>query len=205
MAIHIGVNDTDDPAFIESLTSLVLSHANTRLPEQLWIIRIDNWFDHKWLRFSGYGSVASQREVGGMTLNRFGLDRWDSGKAEFHRDKLTFPPFNPSRVIEQCSYVRQGHDYLEAALPVLPHPTQHRRSGSNLNRHIQNVTGNGCYVWYSGNTVANGRGSVMVYNVTADSGECWFAAFVREECSWKLTSTKGVDRGYVEALIGTAG
>ena len=28
----------------------------------------------------------------------------------------------------------------------------------------------------------------MVYNVTADSGECWFAALVREECSWSLTS-----------------
>lgn len=112
MAIHIGVNDKDDPAFIDSLNALVLSYANSRLPEQVWIILIDNWFDHKWLRFSGNGAAAWQREVGGMTLNRFGLDRWDTVKAEFHRNKLTFPPFNPSRVIAQCSYVRQADDYL---------------------------------------------------------------------------------------------
>ena len=204
MAIHLEVNDTDDPGFIESLNALVLSYTKSHLPEQVWIILIDNWFDHKWLRFSGNGAIAWRREVGGVTLNRFGLDKWDTVKAEFRRDKLTFPPFSPSRVLGQCSYVRQAQDYVEAALPVLPHRTQRRRSESNLNRRIQNLTGDGCFVWYSGNTVANGRGSVMVYNVTADSGDCWFAAFTREQCSWTVTSTEGVDRGYVEALTGAA-
>jgi hypothetical protein len=204
VAIHIEVNDTDDPGFIASLNALVLSYTKSHLPEQVWIILIDNWFDHKWLRFSGNGAIAWQREIGGITLNRFGLDQWDAVKAEFHRDKLTFPPFSPSRVIGQRSYVRQAQDYVEAALPTLLHRTQRSRSESNLNRRIQNLTGDGCFVWYSGNTVANGRGSVMVYNVIADSGDCWFAAFTREQCSWTVTSTVGVDRGYVEALTGAA-
>jgi hypothetical protein len=43
----------------------------------------------------------------------------------------------------------------------------------------------------------------MVYNITGESVECWFAAFNREQSSWRLTATKGVSRSYVEALLGT--
>ena len=43
----------DDPGFVRLvsliLDSLVLKYA----PEILAIIEVDNWFDHKWLNFSG--------------------------------------------------------------------------------------------------------------------------------------------------------
>ena len=52
-------------------------------------------------------------------------------------------------------------------------------------------------MWYGANTVANGRGSVMVYAVTADQVECWFAAFNRDE-EWKLKATEGVTRSTLE-------
>jgi hypothetical protein len=191
MGIHLAVTERDDPAFIEALTPLLLGYTLVHTPEQVWIIHIDNWFDHKWLRFSGCGAVAS----------RIPLDQWDRVKVDFHRDELTFPPFNPNRVTSQCSYVRRGDEYVEVALPLLPHSTERKRSESNLNRRIKSLTGPGCFVWYSGNTVANGRGSVMLYDVRSEKSECWFATFRREECSWAVAVTKGVDRRYIDSLV----
>ena len=195
MGIHIAVTETDDPAFIEKLTALILVYTASHIPEQVWIIHIDNWFDHKWLRFSGTVAVPM-----GVPLQRYG-----SVKFGVWRDKLTFPPFNPNRVISQSSYVRRDNDYVEVALPQLPHDTQRQRSESNLDRRIANLNGLGCFVWYSGNTVANGRGSIMLYDVKSNEAECWFAAFKRDECSWKISATKGADRGYVESLSGVGG
>jgi len=42
----------------------------------------------------------------------------------------------------------------------------------------------------------------MLYDVKADTAECWFAAFTRDECSWTVTATKGADRRYIESLVG---
>lgn len=181
----------DDPGFLDLLTLLVVSFTTSHAPEQVWLIQIDNWFDHKWLRFSG--NVAFPM---GVPLQRYG-----SVKLPFWRDKLTFPPFNPNRVISQTSYVRRGNDYVEAALPQLPHKTKRQNSGANLNRRIESVIGTGCFIWYSGNTVTNGKGSVMLYDVQPDNTDCWFVALSREARSWTVSATKGADRHYIESLI----
>ena len=57
MTINVPVGETDDPYFIVLLNSLVNGLVNSETPDGIWIIHIDNWFDHKWLRFSGIGSV----------------------------------------------------------------------------------------------------------------------------------------------------
>ncbi len=57
MTMQIGVGETDDPYFIELLNRLIRALVIRVAPQQLWIIQIDNWFDHKWLRFSGIGTV----------------------------------------------------------------------------------------------------------------------------------------------------
>jgi hypothetical protein len=190
--VNIAIDNSDDFGFIETLNAVVSGVVATHVPQHVWIVRIDNWFDHKWLKFSGHGAVASNIPI----------DRWDTVKATFYRDKITLPPFNPNRVISQCSYLRSGNGYSEVPLPYLPHSTERQHSNENLHRQVQNLTDSAAFIWFSGNTVANGRGSVMVYNVTGDSVECWFAAFKREQCSWKLAGTKGVSRTYVESLVG---
>ena len=95
---------------------------SNRAPEELWIIQIDNWFDHKWLRFSGMGGVASPFRVGGL------VTPYDSVKVEFYQDKVTFPPFTPNRVLGQWSYTRIGDDYREAPFPALPHSSKRQHS-----------------------------------------------------------------------------
>ena len=182
----VEVGETDDPGFVEVLNSLLEGLTSLHKPEALWIIQIDNWFDHKWLKFSGTGGMA--------------IGKYDSVKVEFYQDKLTFPPFTPKRVMGQWSYMRTGDDYREAPLPAVPHSSRRQSSPMNLQRRIQDLTCSACFAWYSGNTVANGRGSVMVYNVGADEVECWFAAFKRQE-EWKLQATKGMSPDRVEQLL----
>jgi len=50
MAISIPSGLTDDNDFVDLLNALLNALLVLQTPEQLWVIQIDNWFDHKWLR-----------------------------------------------------------------------------------------------------------------------------------------------------------
>ena len=195
MSIQIAAGETDDPQFVTLLNSLVRGLIKEAKPQEVWIIQIDNWFDHKWLRFSGIGTVDF-RFPGFM-------NRYDAALDEFYQDKVTFPPFTPNRVLGQWSFVRVDDRYSEAPLHVLPHPSQKQRSEKKLNRRVESFSRSVCFVWYSANTLANGRASVMVYSVAGDQVEAWFAAFNREQ-DWKLQATKDVSREDVQRLLETA-
>jgi hypothetical protein len=194
MKTLVAAGPTDDASFVEVLNSLLQGLISQHKPEALWIIQIDNWFDHKWLKFSGMGGVASPFLLGGL------VTPFDSVKVEFYQGKLTFPPFTPNRVLGQWSYSRIGDDYREVPFPAMPHSSKRQRSPMNLQRRIQGLSRSACFVWYSANTIANGRGSVMVYDLRADGLECWFAAFNRLQ-GWKVQQTKGVSRDDVEQLV----
>ena len=182
----------DDPPFIALLNSLVRGLLSRTTPHELWIVQIDNWFDHKWLRFSGIGSVHFKFPAY--------MNRIDAALEEFYQDKVTFPPFTPNRIVSQSSFLRVEAHYVEAPLTAVPHRSEKHPSEANLHRRAQDASRSACFVWYSGNTLANGRGSIMVYNLLADQVECWFAAFNRQD-GWKLSAAKGVSRQDVEALM----
>jgi hypothetical protein len=186
MAAELISGITDDNDFIELLNSMVRGLLVQQAPDQLWIVQVDNWFDHKWLRFSGHGAAASDIPVTG----------YETVKREFYQDKLTFPPFAPDRVLGQWSYVRRDDDYREAPLPKLPHATERRPTNLNLQRRIKKIDGSACFLWYSSNTLANGRGSVMVYTVKGETSDCWYAAFDSQD-GWALGATKGINRAVV--------
>lgn len=189
---QVVVGETDDPYFIQLANSLVAGLVAHFKPETLWIIQIDNWFDHKWLKFSGYGLVASN----------IPMDRYDTVKAESYQEKVTFPPFTPNRVRGQWSYGRIGNDYREFASPKLPHGIKRRPSDRNLRRRVQDFSRSACFIWYSSNTVATGKGSVMVYKALRGVVDCWFASFNRGT-EWRLAATKGVSRDTVQTLLRT--
>ena len=195
MSTHLQAGPTDDQQFIVLLNSLVSGVVRQQVPDELWIIKIDNWFDHKWLRFSGIGAVDFQ-------FPAF-MNRYDGALEEFYQDKLTFPPFTPNRVLGQWSFVRVGEGYVEAALPSLPHPSTKRSSGANLQRRVSDFSRSACFIWYSANTLLNGRGSVMVYGAHAGQVQCWYAGFNQQQ-GWKLHATKGVSQTHVEQLLTSA-
>jgi hypothetical protein len=85
-------------------------------------------------------------------------------------------------------------------LPRLPHSWIRRPSEANLHRRIESFSRSVVYVWYNSNTVANDRGSVMVYMVSNEQIDTWFVAFKRNG-TWKLQSTKGVRREEILKLL----
>src|SRR5580698_7400748 len=114
MAISISSGLTDDNEFVELLNTLLNALLVQQTPEQLWVIQIDNWFDHKWLRYSGSGSVASKFPANWTSSF---MDRFTSVKEQFWRNKLTFPPFVPDRVVSQWSFLHSEGGYIEIPLP----------------------------------------------------------------------------------------
>jgi len=65
---------------------------------------------------------------------------------------------------------------------------------------VEDLAESASFVWFSGNTLKNGRGTLMVYNVGPDEPVCWFAAFVRKP-HWMLEKTKGIDLERVSELL----
>jgi hypothetical protein len=199
MPVPVQSGLTDDNDFVELVRTIIGGILLGLNPEQLWIIQVNNWFDHKWLRYSGNGIIANWRYAG-VPSSDFMSNRFDTVKTDFFRDKTTFPPFSPDRVLGQWSYVRSGDGYSEVPLPDLPHGTERAPSSSNLNRRIEASNGKSCFVWYSGNSLKNGRGSLMVYTVQDVHVDCWFAAFERSQ-GWTLAQTKGISRGEVLLMM----
>jgi hypothetical protein len=192
MNIQITAGQSDDPTFIELLNSLLLGLVNHREPDELYLVQIDHWFDHKWLKFSGIGVVPFQ-------FPEY-MKRDDGALGEFYQDKVTFPPFTPNRVVSQHRFVREGEGYTEGQLRVPPHRKDRHPSELNLHRRVGAAANSACFVWYSSNTLKNDRASVMVYTAMNGEVQSWFAAFKRTNV-WKLQLTKGTSREDVLALM----
>src|SRR5258708_16563988 len=186
-AIH-----ADDLIFIELLSSVIQGVVSLSRPEELFVLQVDNWFDHKWLRFSGIGIVDYQCQAY--------MNRYDAAKGEFYQNKVTFPPFAPNRIVSQRRFVRGGDGYVEAPLRAPLHKAERQRSELNLQRRIGDAVSSACFVWYSSNTLANDRASIMVYTALGGEVWTWFAGFIREN-GWKLQETKRVSRDDILALI----
>jgi hypothetical protein len=96
--IRIADGLTDDSDFLGLLGSLVGGLVARLNPEEVWIVHIDNWFDHKWLEFSGTGTVPSKLPRMFKTLG-IPPDMLASDKVAFYKKKVTFPPFTPNRIL----------------------------------------------------------------------------------------------------------
>ena len=58
MIVNIPPKSSDDPAFLTALNGLLANLVDAYRPGEVHFIRIDRWFDHKWLRYSGKGRVG---------------------------------------------------------------------------------------------------------------------------------------------------
>jgi len=112
-------------------------------PLDCYIFEIDNWFDSKWLKFSG------------KILGAVGI--WISD--------TTIPPFNPNRITRWAQFSKTGRNgeefYKKKSSPDQIHIYQ--PSGENLNRKISQFTRDGMFIWYSGNAEDNAFGSILIY------------------------------------------
>ena len=188
MSIAITPAPTDDPIFVEIVRRTIERLDQDTDPDEVFVTEIKNWFDHKWPKFSGIGSVyfdnlSSQPQV---------------AAAAMFREKITFPPFTPNRVLLQQ---RSAYDTTKPRRAI--HHTLHRESSSwNLQRRVTQFANSALFVWFSSGTKSNDRGSLMVYQVSGENVSTWYASF-RKYKEWKLDRTKGVSLETIESLTQT--
>jgi hypothetical protein len=184
--LSINHGSSDDSEFIrlvERIATCTLAQGHF---DEMYVVAIKNWFDHKWLKFSGIGRVPFDSSFDSHP--QVALD-------EFWREKITFPPFNPNRVVSQQCHVLGG-----AGSPALIHSPERKHSSWNLQKRITQRLNSAMLVWYSTETATSGRGSVMVYEVQGETVATWYASF-RKDAEWVLNEAKGNTRATVERLM----
>ena len=168
--LELTADRTDDPCFVSFVTQLISGAIVTHQAPEVYIFKIDHWFDHKWLGFSGkfLGAVGSWRK------------------------RLTIPPFVANRIVDQRHYgFDEGGDNYQL-LAGQGRRIHHRgRAGDNLYRSVKQIAPTSALFWYSGDTAATGRGSLMGYIPIEDDHWPWFLAFVRDD-DWRISHRKDI-------------
>jgi hypothetical protein len=181
MSGSIRSDSTDDPEFIELVDRIVVRAFKQGDYDEMFIIAIKNWFDHKWLKFSGIGRVPfdSIRD----SHPQVALD-------EFWQEKITFPPFTPNRVLRQ-----QWHPAKELKRAAPVHGEERRQHSSwNLQKRVTQYANSALFVWFSTGTKRNDRGSLMLYQVRSGVASAWYASFRASSVIW-VWFFIGSDRG----------
>jgi hypothetical protein len=194
MTMEILVKQNDDPEFVESVKHVIAGCINDGFPNKILVIKIDNWFDHKWLGFSGRGRV-------GFGFYGDYLVDMDTALDEFRQDQITLPPFSPRRVIEEYYFQRDDSGAYSARNP---RPYLHERklapSAQNLHKRIVDRIDSAILVWFSSNTKQNLRGSIMIYEVKGTDVHPWYAELAKKNV-WRVLQTKGITPDQVQSLI----
>jgi len=156
MIVEIRTKNGDSDKFLAAVSSLIATMVAEKKPRDLYVTRINKWFDQKWLGYSGSGRVEFE---GGSTLIDTALDAiW--------QDKLTFPPFNPKQIGQQLYWRRRDDGtYGGVEDPKWIHKRKLQSSANNLNYRVAEFSDSGLFVWFTSNTEINSHGSVMIYQV----------------------------------------
>jgi len=176
-------SEDDAPAFLERVRHIVSGAVRTHRTDEVYIVRIDNWFDRKWLGFSGIGKF----EFPG------GWWRFETALYEVRKDKLTLPPFTLNRVRSRRRFIWNAYAgrFVRAHLRHRLHFG--RPSCKNLNEPISRIGPAVTFVWYSGNTAKNDRGSLMIYVHRNDLCVAWHASMTQGS-QWRPTAVTGLSR-----------
>lgn len=171
----------DDPGAVAWADALLRREVARYEPRDLHLVTIDGWFSRRWLSFShkGLGAVGVH-----------------------HRRHLRVPPFTPSRVVTQRSFVRErgGAYYLVPRSPAL-HVRQ--TSEANARRVVTALHPGAALFWWSSGTRASGRGSLMAYLPGEDEHLGWYAEVARDASgAWRLAHSQGI--GAAELAAGLA-
>jgi hypothetical protein len=106
--IEIISKENEDEKFVQMIEQIVNVGINFTKPKEIYIIKIDNWFDFKWLGFIG------------KTLGELGM--WNN-------EELRIPPFIPDRILEQSYFHKTGENYFKQKAPNLH---IYQSSGNNI-------------------------------------------------------------------------
>ena len=193
MNLDITKYPDDDYIFIQGLTRLVSEAIRQYNPAEVFLIRIDNWFDEKWFAFAGKAKVG---------INT-GVDAVSSEVRPFWkvRDSVTIPPFVPHRIIEE-SHMRHAHGILSPAGADfrLVHPSHKKRSSANLDNRLLDHSPSALFIWFSSKSSSNGRASMMLYRTHEQKVGGWYVSFMRDD-DWHVNRVRNKNRDLIERLF----
>lgn len=175
----VKVEQSDAPEFIEMVNKIMEAMIFKYNIGEVVFVKIKNWFDHKWLNYSGKTVVL---------FDFHGLKEfYDAALENVWRDKITIPPFNPNRVIYSKFFREKetGNRKVEKSVH------KWRISTDNMHNRVVNYTTDGLLVWFSSNTEINQKGSLMIYRSQKDQVYTWYAT-LENIGEWKITKSKGV-------------
>jgi hypothetical protein len=174
----IPIDPNDSQEFIDIVNTIATSIAFQEGTNEISIVKIKNWFDHKWLNYSGYGVIPFESG---------GLFEIDAAKEPKWNDNITVPPFNPNRIIWEKSYFMNG----QINNTFLRNLHKNQSSHNNLNNRIISKSKKGLFIWYSSNSEINKKGSLMIYITNFNEIKTWYASFDKK-IDWKISKTKGI-------------
>jgi hypothetical protein len=189
VAEFVSTQEGDSAEFVEKARALAIGVARDYEPARLYVIRIDNWFGPKWMHFAGKFTAGKGAAIG------------------VHKTRLHVPPFVPARVVEQRVFV--GPDYEEAVAAAPLHIECPSKQA--LKRLIADIDKGAAFLWFSGESEAQKRGSVMVYlpvafDATAhrrdglrDCG-AFYVGLSQHEGGWEPAMLRGFSRTEVAHL-----
>lgn len=169
ISLEFMTEGTDDVRFVECVQELIRGAAHTHDAKEIFIFKIDHWFDHKWLGFSG-------KVVGAMG---------------FWQKRLTIPPFVANRIVASQHYLREQSTgdfcYVGEGRGVHHQGT----AESNLRRTARKTVGDAALFWLTGDTAASARGSLMGYIPVEDQHWGWYLSLDRPN-EWRILKRKGI-------------
>ncbi len=167
----------DAAGFVEIVRSLARGVVREQQPKRLYVIRIDNWFGPRWLKFAGKFTAGKHFYAGA------------------HKKHLHVPPFVPSRVISERVFT--GPDFVETTVTTPLHINC--PSMVALLRRIEQVDKDAVFLWFSGKSEMQGRGAVMVYLPVVSNESGFYAGYANND-GWQPSMLRYISRSEVEQL-----
>ncbi len=187
IAEFVSTQQGDSAEFIEKARAVAIGVVQDYLPGRFYVVRIDNWFGPRWMLFAG--KFTAGKRIPGFATFAIGV----------HKVRLHVPPFIPSRVVAQRVFVGPDFEETVDAAPLhIECPSKQA-----LSRRIADIDKDAAFLWFSGESEAQKRGSVMVYlpdtfDATAHrrTGLRDCGAFLRwasrSELNWEPAMLRGV-------------
>jgi hypothetical protein len=179
--MNIQPQPDDAPEFVNLVENAVNGILHRYSPPTLVLIKIDNWFGSRWLGFRGkfIGAAGVTNNVNKRPL-----------------DDIAIPPFVPERVVSQRRFIAPHFDEVEAGESI----QKHIPSRLALRRNAALAAPDNALIWYSGNSKANGRGSLMAYLPLDSTYWPWFVDLEKSD-PWRITEIRGIKAGDFTRLV----
>jgi len=168
--LQLPSTDGDDPGYVELASQIVDGALTSFGASDVFLVQIDNWFDFKWLG-------------------------WRSRRNEA---QFRVPMFTPNRVLRELHFVYRKDCGIWESVEMRKPLHTFRPGRTSLAEPLDRYARSAAFVWYSGRSLPDQRGSLMFYLAGAE-GYAWYASFRKAE-SWTVTDVRQITKRELESF-----